>query len=184
MDPYYLLDKQAERIPIGADRLLYLPYLMGERTPHLDPACRGAFIGLSAMHTRLHLLRAVMEGVVYSQRDSMEVLRGMGITIGDMIACGGGGSSTLWWQMLADVFACPVKTTANKEGPALGAAILATVGTGIYATVEEACDALIKTNPAQDPVAANCAAYEKCYQLYTKLYPALKESYRELAALT
>lgn len=182
-DPYFLMDKQAERIPIGADHLLYLPYLMGERTPHLDPNCRGAFFGLSAIHTRQHLLRAVMEGVSYSQRDSVEVLRGMGVQINDMLACGGGGSSPLWRQMLADVFNCPVKTVVSKEGPALGVAILAGVGTGIYKSVAEGCHAVIKTNPAQNPVAENAAQYEKFYRLYTQLYPALKDSYKNLASI-
>ena len=182
-DPYYLMDKQAENIPIGAERLLYLPYLMGERTPHLDPNCRGAFIGLSAMHTRQHMLRAVMEGVVYSQRDSVEVLRGMGVKINDMLACGGGGTSPLWRQMLADVYGCPVKTVVSKEGPALGVAILASVGTGIYKSVQEACKEVIKTNPAQNPIAANSAEYEKFYKMYTELYPALKESYAKLAKI-
>lgn len=180
-DPYYLMDKQAERIPIGAERLLYLPYLMGERTPHLDPNCRGAFIGLSAMHTKQHLLRAVMEGVVYSQRDSVEVLRGMGVKINDMLACGGGGTSPLWRQMLADVYGCPVKTVVSKEGPALGVAILAAVGTGVYGSVQEACKEVIKTNPAQNPIAANSAEYEKFYKMYTELYPALKENYAKLS---
>ncbi|MBQ7753908.1 MAG: xylulokinase [Treponema sp.] len=182
-DPYYLMDKQAEAIPIGAERLLYLPYLMGERTPHLDPDCRGAFIGLSAMHTRQHMLRAVMEGVVYSQRDSVEVLRGMGVKINDMLACGGGGTSPLWRQMLADVYGCPVKTVVSKEGPALGVAILAAVGTGIYSSVQEACKQVIKTNPAQNPIAENSKEYEKFYRMYTQLYPALKESYGKLAKL-
>lgn len=182
-DPYYIMDKQAERIPIGADRLLYLPYLMGERTPHLDPNCRGAFIGLSAMHTRQHMLRAVMEGVVYSQRDSVEVLRGMGVKINDMLACGGGGTSPLWRQMLADVYGCPVKTVVSKEGPALGVAILASVGTGVYSSVQEACKQVIKTNPAQNPIAANSAEYEKFYKMYIELYPALKDSYAKLAKI-
>ena len=182
-DPYYLMDKQAERIPIGCDRLLYLPYLMGERTPHLDPDCRGAFFGLSAMHTRQHMLRAVMEGVVYSQRDSVEVLRGMGVKINDMLACGGGGTSPLWRQMLADVYACPVKTVVSKEGPALGVAILAAVGTGLYSSVQEACRQLIKTNEPQNPIAENSLVYEKYYKMYTRLYPALKESYKALADL-
>ena len=182
-DPYYLMDKQAENIPIGAERLLYLPYLMGERTPHLDPNCRGAFIGLSAIHTRQHMLRAVMEGVVYSQRDSVEVLRGMGVKINDMLACGGGGTSPLWRQMLADVYGCPVKTVVSKEGPALGVAILAAVGTGIYKSVQEACKEVIKTNPAQNPIEANSKEYEKFYKMYTELYPALKESYAKLAKI-
>ncbi len=183
VDPYYLMDKQAERIPIGADRLLYLPYLMGERTPHLDPDCRGAFIGLSAMHTRQHLLRAVMEGVVYSQRDSVEVLRAMGVKIGDMLACGGGGTSPLWRQMLSDVYGCPVKTVKSKEGPALGAAILAAVGTGVYKSVEEACNEVIKLNEPQNPIAANSSEYEKFYAVYRSLYGALKENYKALSAI-
>lgn len=182
-DPYYIMDAQAERIPIGCERLLYLPYLMGERTPHLDPNCRGVFFGLSALHTKQHLLRAVMEGVTYSQRDSLEVLKGMGVSIEEMYACGGGGSSPLWRQMLADVFGCPVKTVASKEGPALGVAILAGVASGVYASVPEACQKIIKTNPAQNPVAANSAEYEKFYSVYKSLYPALKENFAKLSSL-
>lgn len=182
-DPYFLMDKEADRIPIGCDKLLYMPYLMGERTPHLDPDCRGVFFGLSAMHTKAHLLRAVMEGVTYSQRDSMEVLRGMGVKTDTMLACGGGGSSPLWRQMLADVYGCPVTTVASKEGPALGVAILAGVGTGVWSSVPQACDAVIKTNPPQNPVAENSREYEKFYKLYTQIYPALKDSYKALAGL-
>lgn len=182
-DPYFIMDQQAGRIPIGSDRLLYLPYLMGERTPHLDPNCRGVFFGLSAMHTRQHLLRAVMEGVTFSQRDSVEVLREMGVTIGEMLACGGGGSSPLWRQMLADVYGCPVKTVVSKEGPALGVAILAGTGVGIYSSVQDGCNAVIKTNPPQNPIKENSAEYEKFYNIYRSLYPALKDSYKELSKL-
>ena len=182
-DPYFLMDKQAEEIPIGSDRLLYLPYLMGERTPHLDPNCRGVFFGLSAMHTRQHLLRAVMEGVTFSQRDSVEVLREMGVSINEMLACGGGGSSALWRQMLADVYGCPVKTVVSKEGPALGVAILAGAGTGVYSSVQDGCAAVIKTNPPQNPISQNSAEYEKFYNVYRALYPALKNNFSELARL-
>lgn len=182
-DPYFLMDKQAEEIPIGSDRLLYLPYLMGERTPHLDPNCRGVFFGLSAMHTRQHLLRAVMEGVTFSQRDSVEVLREMGVSINEMLACGGGGSSPLWRQMLADVYGCPVKTVVSKEGPALGVAILAGAGTGVYSSVQDGCAAVIKTNPPQNPISQNSAEYEKFYNIYRALYPALKNNFSELAKL-
>lgn len=181
VDPYYLMDKQAERSSIGCNKLLYLPYLMGERTPHLDPDCRGVFFGLSAMHTKYDMLRAVMEGVTYSQRDSLEVLRGMGVSVDEMLACGGGGTSPLWRQMLADTYNCPVKTVKSKEGPALGVAILAGVGAGLYPSVEEACRIMIKTNPAQDPIAENVPEYEKFYKIYTGLYPALKSNYKELA---
>lgn len=182
-DPYFLMDKQAEQIPIGSDRLLYLPYLMGERTPHLDPNCRGVFFGLSAMHTRQHLLRAVMEGVTFSQRDSVEVLREMGVSIKEMLACGGGGSSALWRQMLADVYGCPVKTVVSKEGPALGVAILAGAGTGVYSSVQDGCAAVIKTNPPQNPISQNSTEYEKFYNIYRALYPALKNSFSELAKI-
>ena len=182
-DPYFLMDKQAEEIPIGSDRLLYLPYLMGERTPHLDPNCRGVFFGLSAMHTRQHLLRAVMEGVTFSQRDSVEVLREMGVSINEMLACGGGGSSALWRQMLADVYGCPVKTVVSKEGPALGVGILAGAGTGVYSSVQDGCAAVIKTNPPQNPISQNSVEYEKFYNVYRALYPALKNNFSELARL-
>jgi xylulokinase len=183
VNEYYLMDKEAETVRIGADRLLYLPYLMGERTPHLDPNARGMFFGLSAMHTKKHLLRAVMEGVAYSLRDCQEIFRDMGIDISDMMACGGGGTSPLWRQMLADLYNCPVKTVSSKEGPALGVAILAFVGAGVYKTVPEACAEIIKTDKVQNPINENVPEYEKFYRLYTEVYPAVKEQYNKLAML-
>ena len=183
VDPYYLMDQQAGRIPVGANRLLFLPYLMGERSPLLDENSRGVFFGLSAIHTKYDLLRAVMEGVTYSQRQCLDVLRGMGVVSTEMLACGGGGSSPLWRQMLADVYGCPVKTVVSKEGPALGAAILAGVGAGLYPSVQDACHAMIRTNPAQQPDPEASARYEPFYQLYRSLYPALRESFHTLATL-
>ncbi len=183
VDEYYLMDKEAEQSPIGANRLLYLPYLMGERTPHLDANARGVFFGLSAMHQKRDMLRAVMEGVTYSLRDCLEVFREMNITVDDMMACGGGGSSPLWRQMLADLFNCPIQTTKSKEGPALGVAILAMVGTGEYASVPEACAAIIGTDKTCAPQQDAVPVYENYYQLYRKIYPALKDSFKELAAL-
>lgn len=183
IDEYYLMDKQAEKVPIGANRLIYLPYLMGERTPHLDPNARGVFFGLSAMHTKRDMLRAVMEGVAYSLRDCLEVCREMNIDINDMMACGGGGTSPLWRQMLADLYSCPVKTVASKEGPALGVAILASVGAKIYDSVPQACSAIIKTDKVQNPIETNSIEYEKYYQLYTEIYPAIKQQCAKLAQL-
>ncbi len=183
VDPYYLTDKEAESVPIGANGLLYMPYLNGERTPHLDPDCRGAFVGLSAMHKKSDMIRAVMEGVSYSLRDCVEVMREMNINVTDMMACGGGGSSPLWRQMLADLYGCSVKTTQNKEGPALGAALLAAVGAGIYRSVPEACAAVIAPDKIQDPVKENSAEYEKVYAVYKKLYPAMKGCFEDLAKL-
>lgn len=183
VDPYYIMDQQAAKVPVGSNRLLYLPYLMGERTPHLDPNARGAFFGLSAMHTKRDMLRAVMEGVSYSLRDCVEVFREMGISVSDMMACGGGGSSKLWRSMLSDLYACPVKTASSKEGPALGVAILAAVGTGLYSSVPEACQEIVGVAETACPAESNIPEYEKYYQLYRSIYPALKESFQTLAQL-
>ncbi|MFR2549693.1 xylulokinase [Ruminococcus bicirculans (ex Wegman et al. 2014)] len=183
VDEYYLMDKEAEKVPVGANRLLYLPYLMGERTPHLDPDARGVFFGLSAMHTKRDMLRAVMEGVSYSLRDCVEVFREMDINVSDMMACGGGGSSPLWRSMLADLYNCPVKTASSKEGPALGVALLAATGAGIYSSVPEACKAVVKTDKVQQSEAERVPEYEKYYKLYTEIYPALKAEFAKLAKM-
>ena len=182
-DPYYIMDKQAENVPVGANRLLYLPYIMGERSPLLDPDARGVFFGLSAIHTKYDMLRAVLEGVIYSQKHCLEVLSGMNLVPDEIIASGGGGTSPLWRQMMADLFECKIGTVANREGPALGAAILAGVGTGIYPSVQEACKSIIKKNPATQPVPENTEMYAPYYKLYLELYPALKDKFRSLASI-
>ena len=182
-DPYTLMSQEAAQSPIGANRLVYLPYLMGERSPLLDADARGAFIGLSGIHARRDLLRAVMEGVTYSMRQNLDVLRGMGIAPAEMRACGGGARSPFWRQMMADVFALPVRTVKNTEGPALGAAILGGVAAGMYADIPSACAALIRENASQLPDVQRHVDYEKYYDLYVSLYPALKDAYRALARL-
>ncbi len=182
-DPYTLMDMQAETIGIGCDRLLYLPYLMGERSPILDSNARGVFFGLSGVHTKAHMLRAVMEGVIYSQKHCLDVLNEMGVTPNKMLACGGGGTSPLWRQMMADVYDCPVTTVVNKEGPALGVAILAGVGTGIYKSVQDGCDTVLKYNEQQLPKSDNVGSYKPYYNLYKSLYPVLKDSFSTLSNL-
>ena len=181
VDPYQLMDMEVEKAPIGANRLFYLPYLMGERTPHLDPDCRGVFFGLSAMHTRLDLMRAVYEGVAYALNDCLNILDGMGVKPAQMLATGGGGRSGIWRQMLADVFDCKVVTTNSKEGPALGVAILAGVGSGLYPSVREACDSMIKIGGEQLPVKENQPAYAKCYAQFKALYPDMKDAFKRLS---
>lgn len=183
VDPYVLMNEQAAQSPIGANRLLFLPYLMGERSPILDSDARGAFIGLSAMHTRRDLLRAVMEGVMYSQRQNLDVLRGMQVVPDVMLACGGGAKSPFWRQMMADVFGMPVKTLQNTEGPALGAAILAGVAAGLYTDIPTACKAMIGENEPCLPNAARGAAYEPYYALYCSLYTGLRGACHTLATL-
>ena len=182
-DPYVLMNSQADKSPIGANRLLFLPYLMGERSPILDSNARGAFIGLSAMHSRRDLLRAVMEGVIYSQRQNLDVLRGMHVAPETMLACGGGAKSPFWRQMMADVFGMPVATVQNTEGPALGAAILAGTAAGLYADVPSACARMIRESEPLLPDAERGKAYEPYYELFASIYPQLAGTYARLAAL-
>ena len=182
-DPYVLMNQEAALSPIGANRLIYLPYLMGERSPLLDPEARGAFIGLSGMHTKRDICRAVMEGVMYSQWQNLDVLRNMHVAPGAMLACGGGAKSPFWRQMMADMYGMPVSILQNTEGPALGAAILAGVGAGLYSDIPSACAALLREAEPLQPDQARHAEYEKFYQVYKALYPALRDQFHVLAGL-
>jgi len=182
-DPYDLMTAQAERIPIGANRLLFMPYLMGERSPILDPDARAVFFGLSTIHTKYDMLRSVLEGVIYAQRQCLDIHREMGIGFDRIYATGGGGTSPLWRQMIADIFELPVVTIQNREGPALGAAILAGVGTGLYKSVPEACKNIIKENKPQHPITENTKKYTPFYNLFCNLYPGMKESFKTLSKL-
>ncbi|WP_407311473.1 xylulokinase [Desulfosporosinus sp. SB140] len=183
IDPYVVMDKLAENVMPGAGGLVYLPYLMGERSPHPDPYCRGVFFGLSASHSRAHLIRSVMEGVAFSQRECVDVFKEMNVNVEDMIACGGGGRSSVWRQMLADMYGCPVSTIKADEGPALGVAILAGVGAGIYDSVENACDNLVVKKSIQNPNLSTRKVYEDYYELYKKLYTDLQVSFKTLSKL-
>ena len=131
---------EAGEVEPGAEGLLFLPYLTGERSPHLDPHARGAFVGLTVRHGRAHLTRAVMEGVVFSMRDGLEVMRGLGTPDDDVRAVGGGARSPLWLQLQADVYGRPIRRTEVDEGPAYGAALLGGVAAGVFADVAEACE--------------------------------------------
>jgi xylulokinase len=177
---YDQLSQLAGSVPAGSEGLIFLPYLTGERTPHLDPFARGAFIGLTARHTAAHMARAVMEGVVYSLRDGLEIMRALGLPIGQIRATGGGGRSPLWRQMQADIYGAEVVTLRAEEGPAYGAALLAGVGAGIFSSVDQAArDAVVVTSStAPDPAAQEC--YERAYAIYTGLYPALSSSMRAM----
>lgn len=182
IDPYIIMCDEAEKEPIGSNGLLFLPYMMGERSPHPDPYCRGVFFGLSGIHTRSSMIRAVMEGVAFSQLECVDVFRENGVEIGDMMACGGGARNILWRQMLSDMYGCPVSTLKADEGPALGAAILAGVGTKIYSSVEQACDEIIKKNTVQQPNIESQKLYLNYYKLYKSLYKTLKPEFKALSA--
>jgi len=180
LDPYFLMDREAEAVPRGSDGLLYLPYLMGERSPHPNPNSRGVFFGLSAIHTRAHLIRAVMEGVAYSQLECVDVFRELNCNIESMTICGGGAKSRLWKQMLADLYSCPVNTLQTDEGPALGAAILAGTGCGVFSSVEEGCGRIIRKKAVQEPDPSGYEAYAPYYRLYKKIYRDLLDDFDAL----
>jgi xylulokinase len=165
---------EAEGAPAGAEGLLFAPYLTGERCPHADPTARGAFVGLTARHARGHLIRAVLEGITFGMGEQVEIFREMGIPITQVRLSGGGARSAFWRQLQADIYDAPVATVSATEGAALGAAILAAVGTGRYASVAAACKALIHVEEVRRPVRKAASFYAERFMAFKKLYPALK----------
>jgi len=182
-DDYERLTAEAAAVPPGAEGLLFLPYLSGERTPHLDPAARGAFIGLTARHTRAHLTRAVLEGVAFSLHEGFALIRELGVPIGEVRATGGGARSGLWRQILADTLELPVRRVVAEEGPAYGAALLGGVAAGVWRDLTEAAK-LVRLRPAQhEPDPAGVRVYAEYTALYRTLYPALRGAMGQLTAL-
>jgi len=177
---YERLTELAATIPAGSEGLQFLPYLTGERTPHPDPRARGVFVGLSVRHTLAHLTRAVLEGVNYGLRDSLELMRGLGLQPAQVRASGGGLKSSLWRQMLADTFGAEIATVTSAEGAAYGAALLAGVGAGVWPTVEAACETAVRVTGITTP-GPEKAIYEAFYSRYRTLYPALKDYFAEMA---
>jgi xylulokinase len=171
---------EAAEAPPGSDGLLFLPYLTGERTPHPDPLARGAFVGLTVNHGRAHLTRAVLEGVAFGLRDSLELVRAAGLAPSTEIrATGGGIQSGLWRQILADVLEARIVTTSTAEGAAQGAATLAAVGAGWHPSVEEACRAFVRIGDPTEPTGSG--AYDDAYARYRELYPALRPTFHALS---
>ncbi len=171
----------AEPVPPGAEGLVFLPYLSGERTPYPDPLARGAFVGLTVRHGLGHMVRAVLEGVAFSLRDTFQLVRETAPEpLRELRASGGGTNSALWKQIIADVLDVPISLTRSAEGVASGAAILAAVAAGWYDTVEEACVAMVEVTDTTAP-GPYAGAYEKAYAVYRGLYPALRESFIALA---
>jgi len=183
VDPYEQITAEAAGIPVGSHGLYFLPYLTGERTPHADPNCRAAWIGLSNMHTRAHMARAVMEGATYAMRDCLEIIQGMGVPVREIRVAGGGARSVFWRQLQADIYRKSVWTVSSAEGPAYGVALLAGVGTGVWKSVPEACDATIKTLKETAPDRAAVRRYDALYPEYRRLYASLADNFRRIAAL-
>jgi xylulokinase len=180
---YDEMNAAAAMVAPGAEGLLFLPYLTGERTPHLDPLARGAFVGLTARHGAAHMIRAVMEGVTFSLRDGLEIMRDLGLPISQVRATGGGARSPLWRQMQADIYGTEVATLVAEEGPAYGAALLAGVGSGVFPSVAAAVDQCVAVAGVVAPDAAAQARYAAIYPLYRELYATLREHMHRLATL-
>ena len=173
-EPFAALTAEAERWGPGTEGLAFLPYLAGERTPHVDPDARGAFVGLSLRHDRGALVRAVLEGVAYALRDSLELIRGLGVEPESARVSGGGSRSELWLRIVASVLDLPLERTAAEEGAAYGAALLGGVAAGVFGDVHEAVAATVRVTGAVEPEPAWREAYADGYARFRELYPALR----------
>lgn len=172
-DAYDRLTAEAAAVPPGSDGLLWAPYLMGERTPYLDPEARAALIGLTASHTRGHVVRAILEGVAFSLRDSFTLFAEMGVPVRSIRLGGGGARSALWRQIQADVYGHEVEILEAEEGAAYGAAILAGVGAGMWSSVDTACNEAVKVAQRVRPQPAAVERMNKSYEAYRRMYPAI-----------
>jgi xylulokinase len=173
-DPYEFLSEEAAAAAPGAEGLLWAPYLMGERTPHLDPKARGALVGITPSHHRGHIIRAILEGVAFSLKDSFSIFEEMKVPVTRIRLGGGGARSGLWRQIQADVYAHEVEIVEAEEGAAYGAAILAAVGARHFASVDEACDAVIRVASRVPPNSSSSVTLQETYATYRRLYPALR----------
>ncbi|MBQ9598701.1 MAG: xylulokinase, partial [Clostridia bacterium] len=163
---------------LGENNVFFLPYLMGERSPHNDPNARGAFIGMSMDTLQADMIQAVLEGVAFGIRDSVEVARSLGMEITRSTICGGGAKSPLWCEIMSNVLNMEIVTLEKEEGPAFGGAILAAVGCGEYSDVSDAADRMIKIKNTYKPTKEIAEKYEGKYQKFRILYPALKDIFK------
>jgi xylulokinase len=171
---YESLTAEASSAPPGCDGLLWAPYLMGERTPYLDPAARAMLFGLTAFHTRGHVIRAILEGVAFSLRDSFTIFQEMEVPVTTIRLGGGGARSALWRQIQADIYGQPVETVDAEEGAAHGAAILAGVGVKTWSSVDEACQSVMRVAEKITPDSEHSRALDRAYTVYRRMYPAMK----------
>jgi len=174
---YAQLDAEASHVPPGSEGLVFLPYLTGERCPYPDPSARGAFVGLTARHSRGHMARAVMEGVAFGMAQMLDLARGMGSAPIEIRLSGGGAKSKLWREIQASAYGAPVTLLNTSEGSAYGAALLAGVGSEVWGSVAEACDACISVRERIEPDAGMVQVYERSRSIYDSLYPALRKTF-------
>ena len=184
-DIFQTTDYNAEQAPITADKLgenhvYFLPYLMGERSPINDTNARGTFIGMTMDTTRADLTQAVLEGVAFAIRDSVEVAKSLGVSIPSSMLCGGGAKSPLWKQIMANVLNIPLHSPASEQGPGMGGAMLAMVACGAYPDVQTVCSRLVHISSTMNPTPELAAKYERRYQAFKQIYPACKGLFAEL----
>ncbi|MBE0478644.1 xylulokinase [Candidatus Aerophobetes bacterium] len=183
LNPALFFSKKISSISAAKKGLLFLPYLEGERTPHLDPQARGAFIGLTLRHSQSDLIRAIMEGVVFALRDTLEEFKRLEIRPFHVVSSGGGAKNKLWRQIQADIFNLPVFTTHVEDASAYGASLVAAVGVGIFTTIQDACTKWIKKINEIKPNPENIDTYEKAYKVYSNLYRQLREDFHILSGM-
>lgn len=181
-------EDELPRIPdeaLGANDVYFLPYLMGERSPINDALARAAFVGMTLDTSRTDMVQAVIEGVTYALRQSFDAACAMGVKVDTLTICGGGAKNPVWKKIVADVFGRPLAVQAKEEGPGYGACILAMVGCGLYPSVEDACDALVpESSEFIEPDATAAARYERRYQVFCALYPALRDLYPSMTRIS
>ena len=181
---YGMMAEAAAGVPAGADGLLFQPYLAGERTPHMDPQARGSLIGLTRRHGRAHMIRAVMEGVVFGMRQGLDVMAALGVPVNEVIASGGSTRHPLWLQLQADIYNRPIQRTRTTEAAAVGAAMLAGIGTGVFHDVQDAISRVVRPHDeVMRPDSARVDVYARRYDVFCALYPALVDTVHEVGRL-
>jgi xylulokinase len=171
-----------DRIPPGANGLLFTPYIAGERTPHADALIRGSWIGLDSSHQKEHLVRSVLEGITFSLNESVEMFRAHGKKVDQVISIGGGAKNETWLQMQADIFGAKVVKLKSEQGPGMGAAMLAAAGCGWFASLSECAEQFVKAEQVYEPVPENVKKYRQLFRIYREIYPATSGMSRQLQA--
>ena len=180
-DTYDRLSEEAAGAPPGSDGVLWAPYLMGERTPHLDPHARAALVGLTASHARAHIIRAILEGVAFSLRDTLAIFEEMNVPVQTIRLGGGGARSPIWRQIQADVYGRTVEIVEAEEGAAYGAALLAGVGGKVWSSVDAACEGVVRVASRIEPNTNRVALMDRQYEIFRALYPALRDIRKSVA---
>lgn len=169
-----------DTVPLGANGLIFTPYLVGERTPHSDAVIRGSFIGIESAHQRKDFVRAVLEGITFSLNESIEIFRQSGKKIETIVSIGGGAKNDTWLQMQADIFDAKIVKLQNEQGPAMGAAMLAAYGCAWFETLQDCANEFLKIGKAFEPDQANVAKYQELFAVYQEVYTQTKELNQKL----